>query len=282
MSGWKQSLRRILITLAVIYGLLCAGVFIFQRRLIYFPTRIPPNVIQSVAKEHGFEPWKNPAGQIIGWKTPTNRPAAGSVLIVHGNAGCALGRDYIAQPIHAAAALDVFVLEYPGYGARGGSPSETTMVAAAEEAFQMLSTNAPRYVVSESIGTGVACALARNHPADVSGMALFVPYSNLASVAQKHFPFLPAYFLLRDRFNPGDCLRSYRGPVQFVVAGSDEILGPDTGEKLCAGYGGPKRLEVIPGARHNDVSGQTASWWRKVFIFWRQSHGDKTGAPGAD
>ena len=195
------------------------------------------------------------------------------MLIVHGNAGYALSRDYLARPIHDAAGVDVFVLEYPGYGARTGSPDKKSMVAAAEEALQLLSTNSLRYVVSESIGAGVAAELARNHPAEIAGLAMFAPYQNLAAVAQKQMPFLPAYFLLLDRFNPADGLRQYRGPVKFVVAGADEIIAPRFGQQLFAGYGGPKNLQVIHGAHHNDIAEQSPEWWREVFAFWRNGGG---------
>lgn len=270
MNDWKKSCRRILITIVVIYLVFCACVFVFQRSLIYFPTRIPADAVESVAREHGFLPWKNPAGETIGWKIPAAGASGGSVLIVHGNAGCALSRDYLARPIHDAMNVDVFVLEYPGYGARGGAPGKASFLAAAEEAFQLLAPTLPRYVVSESIGAGVAGGLAERHPAEIAGMALFVPYGNLAAVAQKHLWFLPAYFLLRDRFNPAAGLTAYHGPVQFIVAGADEILGPETGGKLSDGYAGPKKLELIAGAHHNDVAGQSPQWWRKVFEFWRE------------
>ena len=270
MADWKNSSRRILITVAVAYIFLCVCVCALQRKLLYFPTKIPADAVVQAGAEHGFVPWKNPAGQIIGWKIPATGTAAGSVLIVHGNAGCALDRDYLARPVHDAASVDVFVLEYPGYGARDGSPSKKSFIAAAEEAFQLLPTNSPRYVVSESIGAGVACELAKNHPSEVAGLALLVPYHNLASVAQRQMWFLPAYFLLLDRFNPEECLRSYRGPVKFAVAGADEVIGPKSGLRLFESYAGPKELQVFPGAHHNDVSGQPAGWWREVFSFWQQ------------
>ncbi len=262
---------RVLQLLLIVYLLVALAALIFQRRLIYFPTKIPAEVIESVAKEHGFAPWKNPTGQIIGWKIPAAGTATGSVLIVHGNAGCALGRDYIAQPVHDAADVEVFVLEYPGYGARAGSPSKTSLLVAAEEAFHLLPPGPPKYVVSESIGAGVACELARNHPSEIAGLVLFVPYQNLASVAQKQMPFLPAYFFLLDRFNPAEDLKAYRGPVKFVVAEADEIIGATSGKKLFAGYAGPKVLQLVPGAHHNDVSGQSPDWWRAVFKFWREN-----------
>jgi pimeloyl-ACP methyl ester carboxylesterase len=256
----------------IAYVFLCFCGCAIQRKLLYFPSKIPADAAVQAASESGFLPWKNPSGQIIGWKIPVHGTSAGSVLIVHGNAGCAIGRDYMAQPVHEAAAVDVFVLEYPGYGAREGSPSKTSFIAAAEEAFKLLPSGSPKYIVSESIGAGVACELAKNHPQEIAGMALIVPYHNLAAVAQRQIWFLPSYFLLLDRFNPEECLKSYHGPVKFVIAGADEVIGPASGLRLCERYGGPKELQVIAGAHHNDVSGQPPAWWQEVFLFW-QSHG---------
>ena len=274
MIDWNKTRRsfiRVLQLFLIAYLLIVLAVLIFQRRLIYLPIKIPADVVESVAKEHGFAPWKNPASQIIGWKIPANGTATGSVLIVHGNAGSATDRDYIAQPIHEAATVDVFVLEYPGYGARPGSPSQASLVAAAEEAFQLLPTNSPRYVVGESLGTGPACELAKRHSTEISGFALLVPYDTLASVAQKQMPLLPAYWLLIDRFNPAECLKNYHGPVKFVIAGGDEVIGAASGRRLLASYGGPKEVQEFPRAGHNEVAGQPAAWWREVFAFWQKS-----------
>jgi hypothetical protein len=274
MIDWKKTSRsfiRVLQLLVVVYLLVVLAALVFQRRLIYFPTKIPADVIESVAAEHGFSPWKNSGGEIIGWKMPAKTNATASVLIVHGNAGCALSRDYLAQPVHDAADVDVFILEYPGYGARPGSPGKSSFVAAAENAFQLLPTNSPRYVVSESIGAGVAGELAKNHPTEIAGLALFVPYDNLAAVAQKQMPFLPAYFLLRDRFNPADGLNNYHGPVKLLIAGADEVIGAAAGRRLFDGYAGPKNLQVFPSAHHNDVAAQSPAWWREVFAFWRDN-----------
>jgi uncharacterized protein len=270
-AGFWRSFFRVLLLPVIVYLLIVLVVLIFQRRLLYFPTKIPAAVMAPLAAEHGFAPWKNPSGQIIGWKIPATGAAAGSVLVVHGNAGCAIDRDYLAQPVHDAAPADVFILEYPGYGAREGSPSKQSFVAAAEEAFRLMPAGLPKYVVSESIGTGVACELAKHHPQEVAGLALFVPYHKLASVAQRRMWFLPAYFLLLDRFDPEACLRSYHGPVKFVVAAADEIIGPASGLRLANGYDGPKDLQLIPSAHHNDVAAQSPEWWRAVFSFWQKN-----------
>lgn len=174
--------------------------------------------------------------------------------------------------------MDVFVMEYPGYGARRGSPSLKSLLAAGGKGFASLPTNMPIYVVSESIGAGVAAHLAKAHPQEVAGMVMFVPYDNLASVAQSKMPLLLPYFFLRDRYKPAEWMKDYRGPVTMVVAGSDEIIPPKSGQRLFDSYAGPKTLQMIPDARHNDVAEQSPQWWQKVFQFWAQHSAKETKA----
>jgi len=257
--------------LVVFYLLLCAGGCALQRRLIYFPTKLDPRVAEQMAAKEGFQPWRNKAGKIIGWRLPTDGQPTGSVLVIHGNAGCALDRGYLARPIHVAGGGDVYVLEYPGYGARSGSPGMKSFLAAGEEAFALLPTHLPIHIVSESLGAGVAAHLAKLHGTRVSGLMMFAPYNSLASVGQRQMPFLPVSLLLRDRFNPAEWLKDYRGPVSILLAGTDEVIPSDLGRKLHDGYLGPKRLQVIEGARHNDIAEQPPDWWKEVFTFWQQN-----------
>jgi pimeloyl-ACP methyl ester carboxylesterase len=269
MAHRTTNFRRVLATLLIIYAGLCLFVFATQRRLIYFPTRLSSSAAERAAAEQGFTAWRNAGGQIIGWKLGANSSPTGSVLVVHGNAGSAVDRDYLARPIHNAAPVDVFILEYPGYGARGGSPNLKSWLAAGEEAFGALPRDTPRYVVSESIGAGVAAHIARTHPKEVAGVAMIVPYADLAAVAQNQMRLFPAYFLLRDRFRPAEWLKQYQGPVKVLVAEKDEIIPARYGHRLFDSYHGPKDLDVIEGARHNDVAEQSPEWWREVFAFWK-------------
>jgi fermentation-respiration switch protein FrsA (DUF1100 family) len=109
------------------------------------------------------------------------------------------------------------------------------------------------------------------HPRDITGLMLFVPYHNLASVARQKMPFFPAYFILRDRFDPAQNLANYHGPVKMVIAGADEVIPPQSGQRLFDGYNGPKEVQVIPGAHHNEVAAQSPEWWRQIFAFWQQN-----------
>lgn len=264
----KKALR-LLITLIGLYVLLCAVSCTFQRKLIYFPSKLNDGLAGAMAAREGFIPWKNESGEIVGWKLPAQTVSTESVLIVHGNAGSAVDRGYFAKPIHAAATVDVFILEYPGYGARSGSPSLKSFLAAADEAFVLMDRSKPIYIVSESIGTGVAAHIAKKFNSEVAGLVLFAPFTNFKTVAQKNMPFLPVSLILLDRYDPERWLKSYTGPVKFIVAEKDEIIPAKLGRQLHDEYSGPKNLEIIPSARHNDVAAQSADWWQSVFSFWK-------------
>ena len=267
---WRRWALLAVTTLVIGYTVVVVFFTVFQRNLIYVPTRVTMEQARRKAVREGFIPWRNKAGQLIGWELVAGSKPAGSVLIVHGNAGWALTRAYLAKSIHDAAPLDVFILEYPGYGAREGSPAGASFLSAGDEAFGNLPANAPVYVVSESLGTGVAAHLAEKNPAGVAGLALFVPYDRLALVAQNQVPYLPAYFLLLDRYDPVDWLKEYHGPVMVILAGSDEIIPPRLGRHLYDEYTGPKMLQVMPGARHNQTTDQSPDWWKDVLEFWRE------------
>jgi len=256
-----------LLTIGIVYGLLLVAGCAWQRKLLYFPTKIPAGDVEEASARSGLAPWRNAAGQIIGWKLAAGVPATGSVLVVHGNGGCALHRVYFARPIHEAVSFDVFILEYPGYGMREGSPSLKSWLAAGAEAFALLPKEHPIYLVSESLGTGVAAHLAKLHPTEVAGMVMVVPYDSLPALAQSKMPLLLPYFFLRDRFEPAAWMKHYRGPVKFVLAERDEIIPPKFGQRLFDAYAGPKSLQIFPGAAHNEVAEQPPEWWREVFLF---------------
>jgi len=268
---WKRKVVRVLLTLLTLYLLLVVVIYFYQRKLIYFPTQLSPKLAVTMAERAGFTPWTNKSGQVIGWKFSATNIATGSVLIVHGNAGCAIDRTYLAKPIHEAASVDVYILEYPSYGAREGSASQQNLFAAAGEAFDLLTNNASIYIVSESLGTGVAAHLAETYGSKVSGLILLAPYDKFVSVAQDKMPIFPVSLILRDRFNPTESLKNYSGPIKFVVAEKDEIIAAKFGLRLHESFAGPKILEVIAGAHHNEVASQPSSWWKDVFSFWQEN-----------
>jgi hypothetical protein len=252
----------------VFYLVVCLLIAVFQRRLLYFPPMFTPAQVDQRAREARLDRWTNPAGQPIGMKRPSvKQPVTGRVLIVYGNGSCATGCGHYADVIQGVAALDVYILDYPGYADRPGSPGQKNIFRAADEAFQLLPTNGPVYLVGESLGTGVASYLAGTHSNQVAGVVLLAPYNRLADVAQYHYPFLPVHLLLWDRFPSDDYLRHYHGPVAVLLAGQDPVVPERFGRRLFQGYDGPKRLWEFPFGDHGTVMFQPPKIWEQIIRF---------------
>ena len=270
-SMWRTKALRVALLLAIAYLLLLAGVFLAQRRLLYFPTRLPLDLCLAMAERAGFEPWRNDSGQVIGWKQLSKTNASRDrLLITHGNGGCALDRAVYARWLNQAVNCDVFILEYPGYGARPGSPNQQTLFQAADEAIALLEKDGPLYVIGESLGTGVAAYLAGTHPHSIAGLLLIAPYHNLSDVAQHHMSILPARWILKDKFPSAAYLRNYHGRVAVLLAGQDTVVPNQFGHQLYDAYAGPKKLWEVLSASHDTLAGQPPEWWKELFVFWKE------------
>jgi pimeloyl-ACP methyl ester carboxylesterase len=266
----------------------CLMLMALQRKLIYLPTRAPEAALVRLARNESLEVWRGgAAGAPQGWRTIPAAPAPGQaaaakapprMVVFHGNAGHALQRAYLADLLRgipkggteAPPSWHVFLFEYPGFGARPGTPNEGDIVGQAVAAVDGLwdENPTPVFLMGESLGCAVACAVARQRPERVAGLLLMTPFNNLAAVARHHYPFLPVRWLLREHYASDENLRGYRGPVAFVLASDDEVVPPTLGRKLYEGYGGPKRLWTLAGSGHNDIAyGVDASWWRESIRF---------------
>jgi pimeloyl-ACP methyl ester carboxylesterase len=217
-----------------------------------------------------MERWKTAEGKAVGWKRLSAiQPANGQVLITYGNGSCALGCSHYAEVLQEIAALNVFVLEYPGYGDRPGKPTERSLFAAADEACQLLLPGGRLYLIGESLGTGVASYLAGKYSAQIAGVALLAPYNQLVEVAQEHMPLLPVHLMLLDRYPSEDYLRGYTGPLAVLVAGQDQVVPEKFGRRLYQSYQGPKRLWEFPQGNHGTVMIQPPELWGQILEFWK-------------
>lgn len=225
-----------------------------------------------MAQSSKLERWTNSTGQFIGFKRLSSKqPADGTVLVAYGNGSTAIGSSHYADDIQGIAAFDVFILEYPGYEDRLGPPSQGNLFNAADEAFQMLSTNKPIYLLGESLGTGVAAYLAGTCPDRIAGVVLISPFNRLTSVAQSHYPILPVGLLIVDRFPSEKYLRNYHGKVGITAGGKDTIVPEKFSLRLYDGYAGPKRLWEFPRGGHIEIMEPPAEFWKEVVEFWQTS-----------
>ena len=188
-------------------------------------------------------------------------------MILYGNASTATGCEHYINDIQSVAGFDVFILEYPGYEDRPGSPSQSSLFSAADEAFRMLSANRPIYLVGESLGSGVASYLAGTYSNNIAGLVLISPYNCLTDVAQNQYPLLPVRCLLMDRFPSEKYLRQYHGKVGISVDGCDTRVPEKFGLRLYNSYGGPKKLWEFRDGVHCGIGAEPPKFWREAVLF---------------
>ncbi|MBK7858340.1 MAG: alpha/beta hydrolase [Archangiaceae bacterium] len=210
-------------TLIAGYLAICALLFTQQRKLIFPAPASKAPAVRRIAP--------GDAGPIV--------------VFFHGNADCAGEQQWLADQLgHSFVAV-----EYPGYGALPGSPSEEAIYTAAEAQLQGL----PRerlVLVGQSIGSGPAVELARRGYG--RKLVLLSPFTSLPDAAQLTLPWLPARWLTRDRFDSASKAPGISVPVLVIHGDRDEVVPYPLGARLAPLFPHGE-LMTISGAHHNDL-----------------------------
>jgi fermentation-respiration switch protein FrsA (DUF1100 family) len=271
--------RVVIVGVLVITGLyvVCVvGLTVGQRKLLYYPCKQSITAAQPTAAKIGFKPWQNRKSELIGWyRTSQTGPASRTILLLHGNAGCASGWFHYAEGFQSVEPIDFYILEYPGYGGRTGSPTQSSILHAADDAVASLPQNCGFYVIGESLGTGPACYLAGRYATNIKGVLLVAPYNNLAAAARAHLPLFPVKWMLKDRYPSDQWLKDYHGPLAVMLGGNDDVIPSELGRKLFDGYDGPKQLWFNPEGNHGDLHDRAPAAAKQVIEFWNSREAPK-------
>lgn len=240
-----RTLVRLIVLLGAGFFCLVMLIGCVQRRLLYYPSH---DDATARATSVGLSRWEID-GDYSGWARVVPQPRK-AWLVLHGNAGQAGDRGYVLPHVNPSDA--VYIMEYPGYGPRRGSPGKTSFDAAALQAYTAIvkACGVERVIVlGESIGSGPACTLA-HAPVPPRHIVLVVPFDTLASVAQEKFSWLPVGLLLRDRWDNIAALKGYTGRLDIYGGLYDQIIPVHHARALAASVPGAHFHEFPAG--HND------------------------------
>ncbi len=255
VAGRKlASVTRFLVTALVAYGAIAGALYLGQRRLMFMPHQNLPDPAQVGVPEMRPVTWKTSDGlELVGWYRPPPSPESPVLAYFHGNAGNIADRAFKLRP-YLDAGYGVLIAGYRGYGGNPGSPSEQGLYADGRAALAFLDRQAvpaDRLVLyGESLGTGVAVRLAAERARDrpVGAVVLEAPYTSIAAVAQRHYFYMPAYWLLKDRFDAEAWIGRIEAPL-FVLHGErDSVIPVRFGRALYAAAVEPRRPNGTPGA----------------------------------
>jgi uncharacterized protein len=254
----------------IVVGALLIGIpalaYLAQDQLIFFPQPVAAAQRQDVAMRYPAvrELFIRSADgtSLHAWHVP-GPDQAPLVLYFGGNAeevSWMLGETAKRTP-----AIGWLLVDYRGYGASEGVPSESALKADALAWYQQATALSRRiFVFGRSLGSGVAVQLASQR--EVAGVILVTPFDSLVNVAQRHYPYLPVAWMLRHRFDSLALASRVRAPLLCLTAMQDEIVPAEHARRLYDAWAGPKQWVALQGATHNSTD-RHANYWPSVLAF---------------
>ena len=255
-----QWLGALLAAVVVVYAALLLLLWFAQEKLIFMPSKLAalhrfefgPDVHEVWVERPGPEPVRLHALHL-------RLPAPdGIVFYLHGNAGN-LASWFSDADFWRRANLDLFMLDYRGYGKSGGRvQGEVQLLADVRAAWEQLApaysslSGKRRIVFGRSLGSALAAKLSVEVTPDLT--VLVSPYESLQALAAEHYPWVPQA-LLRYPLRTDEAVARLTNPVLFVHGERDELIGLAHSERLLARASGSKdaRLLKVLGAGHNDL-----------------------------
>ncbi len=256
----KGALLKIFLAVLACYLGLVVLAYIFQRALMFpAPLRVPDPDAAGLPGLETVRIESEPGLVLTHWLIPANTgtPDAPYAILFHGNA-----ETFEAGIVRAAHYVErgagVFLVSCRGYNGNPGKPSETGYYKDASAAIDWLLSahKIPEnrlILQGASLGTGVAVEMARRYK-DAAALILETPYDSIARIAQHHYFFLPAYRLLKDRFESDAKIGALEGiPKLFVIGGRDMIVPNSHSLRLYSLAAEPKTLVKLENAGHNSL-----------------------------
>lgn len=253
----RSVLSAIVIASAVIYLTALAGLFVFQRKFLYFPENdyvsplkaYPYYTFQelSVRTQDGLD--------LMGWYAPAaSQPF--TIVFFHGNGDRLRSVAFVAGP-YIEAGYGFLLAEYRGYSGLPGRPTEIGLYADGRAFLNKLISSGVKerdlILFGSSLGTGVVTQMASEF--NTGGLILMAPFLSIPKIAQSHFPFFPAEYLTLDRFENLKKIPDIHVPLLIVSGGRDEVIPPSQGRQLFTLANEPKQFYFMPDNGHNDMFG---------------------------
>lgn len=248
---------RILLVVFVIYLALLLFVFVFQKKMVYFPYKAIRQFPSDIGLPYREVILKTSDGiRVHGWLVGEQAKADRDVvLFCHGNAGNISHRlDSLA--IFDRLGLKVFIFDYRGYGRSEGEPSEEGTYRDVEAAWRFLTEEEnipPERIIlfGRSLGGAVAAYLAAGIGAKAKALILESTFTSVPDLGAQLYPIFPVRLLSRFRYNTLEYLDKIAMPVLVVHSPADEMIPFRHGKTLFEAARSPKQFLQLSGS-HNE------------------------------
>ncbi|AYB29728.1 alpha/beta hydrolase [Chryseolinea soli] len=240
--------------LVLAYLLVVLLAFLLQKKLLFYPTRLPCDFKFRTDRRHEEVFLNTSDGEKIDglfFSAPSDKV----ILCFHGNAGSLEDWQFVCDDFDSTG-FNFFVVDYRGYGKSTGNISEAGFYKDAQAAYDFLLARgfeADHIVVyGRSIGSGVAVHLATHR--QIAALILESPYISVEKLATEKYRYLFPTLYLRYHFDNLSRINAVKAPLLVIHGRRDDLIPFPHGQALYDAFDGKKQLIAVDGGHHNDLS----------------------------
>lgn len=234
--------KNCLVALVLLYILIGACLFIFQRDFVYFPT-------EEIQHDYQTE------------RLLVNEETI-NVIVVNGGMSNAIlyfggqGETIADRASDFEKTFDnhtIYLVNYRGYGGSTGDPTEKNLYADAGAVYDLVSKrHSSLSVIGRSLGTGIATYLASIKA--VNKLVLVTPYDSIEHIAQDSYPIYPMSILLKDKYNSFDRVSQIHAPTLIILAETDLTIPVNYSNRLINKFPASKvDVFTVKGTGHSNI-----------------------------
>ena len=229
----KNFLLKIIIVIPLIYFSVLAFLFFIQRSLLYHPNvnnyfgdKLEVNIEKVQIKTVDNI-------NLLGWFHKKDLKKFKTIVYFHGNAGKLENRIY---KLNHFKDMDVnfLIISWRGFSGNSGKASEKGLYKDGISAINWLKNKGlveeDIIVYGESLGTGIATQIVQNK--NFAGLILETPFTSMADVAKKFYPYIPVGLLLKDKYENDEKIKNINVPVLIMHGEADQIVPFRMGKKI--------------------------------------------------
>ena len=233
----------LLIVLLLCYIAAAAWLYLKQRSLLYFPSPAVETDYEQMTLRNGKE-------QIHITVTNPGQPHA---LLYWGGNGeaVAAGAEVFAKGLPH---YSTYLIDYRGYGRSSGVPTESGILSDALLIYDTIKAKHQSVsLFGRSLGTGVACYVASQRPADK--LVLVTPYDSIENVARDRYPIFPLSLLVKDKYDSLSRVPLIKADTIILIAEHDTVVPKKYAYTLAEAFPkGQVQTHEIKGSHHNDIA----------------------------
>jgi len=232
-SKSRNFLLKLIFGIVVIYILILAFLFIFQRSLMYLPdeNNYFGDKIEVDIQKVKIKTKDNI--ELLGWFHNKNLKDYKTILYFHGNAGQLENRIHKLNHFKDMN-VNFLIIAWRGFSGNDGKPSEKGLYIDGESAIKWLQSKGveERNIIlyGESLGTGVATQIAQNK--NFAGLVLETPFTSMVAAAKNFYPYIPVGLILKDKYKNDEKIKNINIPILVMHGEADQIVPFWMGKKI--------------------------------------------------